>query len=121
MRLAKLAVASISPTVGAVRSNVDRLIAVAHDMAAANVTLAAFPEQAIGGYPPEDLVQWAGFLRGQRTELARFARETANSPTVTRRSVRRPRTASRACCRDRLSQTSRSPTDHSWTTISSGA
>lgn len=82
MRLAKLAVASISPIVGAVRSNVDRLIAVANEMAAANVTIAAFPEQAVGGYPPEDLVQWPGFLNGQRRELERFARETGHSPTV---------------------------------------
>ena len=82
MRLAKLAVASLSPTVGAIRSNVSRLIAVAHEMAADNVTIGAFPEQVIGGYPPEDLVQWPGFLAGQRSELERFARETAKAPTV---------------------------------------
>ncbi|HUQ88646.1 MAG TPA: nitrilase-related carbon-nitrogen hydrolase, partial [Vicinamibacterales bacterium] len=82
MRLAKLAVASVSPTVGAVKSNVSRLIAVAKEMADANVTIGAFPEQAIGGYPPEDLVQWPGFLIGQRAELERFARETSASPTV---------------------------------------
>src|SRR5215218_6124858 len=82
MRLAKLAVASVSPTVGAVRSNVDRLIAVAKEMAAANVTIGAFPEQAIGGYPPEDLVQWPGFLIGQRRELERFAEETSEAKTV---------------------------------------
>ena len=74
MRLAKLAVASVSPTVGAVRSNVSRLIAVANEMAAANVTIGAFPEQAVGGYPPEDLVQWPGFLVGQRAR-ARALRE----------------------------------------------
>lgn len=82
MRLAKLAVASLSPTVGAVRSNVSRAIAVAHEMAAENVTIGAFPEQVIGGYPPEDLVQWPGFLAGQRRELERFAQETAAAPTV---------------------------------------
>ena len=82
MRLAKLAVASVSPTVGAVRSNVSRLIAVAKAMADANVTIGAFPEQAIGGYPPEDLVQWPGFLVGQRAELERFAKETGGSATV---------------------------------------
>lgn len=82
MRLAKLAVASLSPTVGAVRSNVSRLIAVAGEMAAGNVTVGAFPEQVIGGYPPEDLVQWAGFLDGQRDALDHFARETAKAPTV---------------------------------------
>ncbi|HEX6215076.1 MAG TPA: NAD(+) synthase [Vicinamibacterales bacterium] len=82
MRLAKLAVASLSPTVGAVRSNVSRLIAVANEMADANVTIGAFPEQVVGGYPPEDLVQWPGFLAGQRDELERFAKETAKAPTV---------------------------------------
>ncbi|HYE84847.1 MAG TPA: NAD(+) synthase [Vicinamibacterales bacterium] len=82
MRLAKLAVASVSPTVGAVRSNVSRLIALAKEMADANVTLAAFPEQVVGGYPPEDLVQWPGFLIGQRRELERFARETRDTKTV---------------------------------------
>ena len=82
MRLAKLAVASVSPTVGAVTSNVSRLIAVAREMAEANVTIGAFPEQAIGGYPPEDLVQWPGFLIGQRQELERFAKETSGSATV---------------------------------------
>ena len=82
MRLAKLAVASLSPTVGAVRSNVSRLIEVAHEMAAANVTIGAFPEQVIGGYPPEDLVQWPGFVAGQRAELERFAKATAAAPTV---------------------------------------
>lgn len=82
MRLAKLAVASVSPTVGAVRSNVDRLIAIAKEMSDANVTLGAFPEQVVGGYPPEDLVQWPGFLIGQRRELERFAHETRQAPTV---------------------------------------
>jgi NAD+ synthase (glutamine-hydrolysing) len=82
MRLAKLAVASLSPTVGAVHSNVSRAIEVANEMAAANVTIGAFPEQVIGGYPPEDLVQWPGFLIGQRQQLERFAAETAQAPTV---------------------------------------
>jgi NAD+ synthase (glutamine-hydrolysing) len=82
MRLAKLAVASICPTVGAVRSNTAQLIDIARDMAAADVTLAAFPEQVIGGYPPEDLVQWRAFLDGQRRELTRFARATEAYPTV---------------------------------------
>ena len=82
MRLAKVAVASVSPTVGAVTSNVSQLITLAREMADADVTLGAFPEQVIGGYPPEDLVQWRGFLDGQRRELERFAQDTADAPTV---------------------------------------
>jgi NAD+ synthase (glutamine-hydrolysing) len=82
MRLAKLAVASLSPTVGAVDSNVARAVAAARLMAADDVTLAAFPEQVVGGYPPEDLVQWRGFLDGQRRSLQHFAAATRELPTV---------------------------------------
>ncbi|MGQ0737193.1 MAG: NAD(+) synthase [Acidobacteriota bacterium] len=82
MRLAKVAVASVSPTVGAVTGNVSTLIAMARQMAEADVTLGAFPEQVVGGYPPEDLVQWRGFLDGQRRELERFARDTSDTTTV---------------------------------------
>jgi len=82
MRLAKLAVASASPTVGAVTSNRTRLVQLARAMAAEDVTLAAFPEQVIGGYPPEDLVQWRAFLDGQRQSLQAFAADTANLATV---------------------------------------
>jgi NAD+ synthase (glutamine-hydrolysing) len=82
MRLAKLAVASVSPTVGAVTSNVSRLVGLAREMADQDVTVAAFPEQVVGGYPPEDLVQWRSFLDGQRRELERFAAETSDAPTV---------------------------------------
>ena len=82
MRLAKVAAASVSPTVGAVSSNVSRLITIAKEMADADVTIAGFPEQVVGGYPPEDLVQWRGFLDSQRRQLERFADATADSPTV---------------------------------------
>ncbi len=77
-----MAVASLDPTVGAVRSNTDSMLAVAREMAAAGVNLGSFSEQCIGGYPPEDLVQWRAFVEAQRAELERFARETAGLPTV---------------------------------------
>jgi NAD+ synthase (glutamine-hydrolysing) len=82
MRLIKIALGSVDPTVGAVRSNVDRLLAMAREMAAAEVTIGCFPEQVVGGYPPEDLVQWRAFVASQRQELERFAGETADLPTV---------------------------------------
>ena len=77
MRLIRLAVASVNTTVGAFRSNVDRAIKLAHDASADNATVVVFPEQLIGGYPAEDLVQWRRFVDGQWTELNRFAEETA--------------------------------------------
>ena len=57
MRLVTLAVSSLSPTVGAVRTNAALVLAEARAMADAGVSLGAFPEQVLGGYPPEDLVQ----------------------------------------------------------------
>src|SRR5918993_1851457 len=82
MRLAKFAVACVSPTVGAVHANRARIVELARAMAAADVTLAAFPEQVIGGYPPEDLVQWRGFLHRQRRSLDQFAADTADLAPV---------------------------------------
>ncbi|AKT44067.1 NAD(+) synthase [Chondromyces crocatus] len=82
MRLVKIGIASVNSTVGAVRANTDRCIALARAMAAEDVTLAVFPEQVIGGYPTEDLIQWHGFVDSQRRELERFAAETAGLPTV---------------------------------------
>ena len=77
MKLVRIALANVNSTVGACRSNVDRAVALACDAAAEGATLVAMPEQLIGGYPPEDLVQWRAFIDAQRIELARYARETA--------------------------------------------
>ncbi len=82
MRLVKIALGSVNPTVGSVRSNTDRCIRMAHEMVAAGATVGAFPEQVIGGYPSEDLVQWRGFIDAQRSALERFANETRDTGTV---------------------------------------
>ena len=76
MRLIKVGLANVNTTVGALRANTDRAIALAGEMAAAGVTVGAFQEQLIGGYPPEDLVQWPGFVDNQWGELLRFAEAT---------------------------------------------
>jgi NAD+ synthase (glutamine-hydrolysing) len=78
MRLVRVALASVNTTVGACRSNIERAIAAARVAAQDGATLVAFPEQVVGGYPPEDLVQWRAFVDAQWSELRRFARETAS-------------------------------------------
>jgi NAD+ synthase (glutamine-hydrolysing) len=80
MRFVRVALANVNATVGACRSNVDRAIALARAAAADGATIVAMPEQVIGGYPPEDLVQWRSFVDAQQAELRRFARETASLP-----------------------------------------
>src|SRR5512134_2066960 len=82
MRLIKIGIANVNATVGALRANTDRCVALARAMAAEEVTLAVFPEQVIGGYAAEDLVQWRAFVASQRRELDRFAAETASLPVV---------------------------------------
>lgn len=82
MRLVKIAIGNVNPTVGAVVSNVEQVLEQAREMAADGVTLGCFTEQVVGGYPPEDLIQWRAFVAAQRAELDRFAAETAELPTV---------------------------------------
>src|SRR5271170_7495209 len=78
MRLIRVALANVNATVGATRSNVDRAVALAREAAADGATLVALPEQVVGGYPPEDLVQWRAFVDAQWAETSRFADETAD-------------------------------------------
>jgi NAD+ synthase (glutamine-hydrolysing) len=82
MRLVRIGLGSINTTVGAFRANADKVIAMAADMAADSVTVGLFPEQAIGGYPVEDLIQWQGFVDRQWTELERIAAATATLDMV---------------------------------------
>ncbi|MBL8600928.1 MAG: NAD(+) synthase [Myxococcales bacterium] len=82
MRLVKIALGSVNPTVGSVKSNTERCLRIAHEMAAQQVTVGVFPEQVIGGYPSEDLVQWRGFVQAQWNELHRFAESTQALGTV---------------------------------------
>jgi NAD+ synthase (glutamine-hydrolysing) len=76
MRLVRLAILNVNTTVGAVKSNVDRAIAMARRAADDGATVIALPEQLVGGYMQEDLVQWRAFVDAQRRELDRFAKET---------------------------------------------
>jgi NAD+ synthase (glutamine-hydrolysing) len=82
MRLVNVGLGSVNTTVGAFSANLDRALVMAKQMADAHVTVALFPEQLIGGYPQEDLVQWQTFVDRQWGELLRFARETASLPLV---------------------------------------
>jgi len=82
VRLVKIGLAQVNTTVGAFRANVDRAIKQAQRMSTEQVTVGVFQEQLISGYPPEDLVQWGGYIDKQWDELARFAQATARLPTV---------------------------------------
>ncbi|MFO0666529.1 MAG: NAD(+) synthase [Polyangiaceae bacterium] len=82
MRLVRIALANVNTTVGATRSNGEKLADAAKKAAAGGATLALFPEQALGGYAPEDLVQWESFVAAQWNELELFAEKTAALATI---------------------------------------
>lgn len=82
MRLVKVGLASVNTTVGAFGANVDRALKLAKAMNDEHVTVAVFPEQLVGGYPSEDLIQWQAFVDRQWAELERFAKQTAATPMV---------------------------------------
>lgn len=82
MRLIKLGLATPNPTVGAFRTNMDKILKLAHRFAADNCTIVAFPEQSISGYPAEDLVQWGDFVDQQNAQLERFCSETEQEDTI---------------------------------------
>jgi NAD+ synthase (glutamine-hydrolysing) len=82
MRLVKVGLGAVNTTVGAFGANVSRALDLAREMAADDVTVALFPEQLVGGYPQEDLVQWQAFVDRQWAELERYARESASLPLV---------------------------------------
>ncbi len=73
----KLALGQINPTVGDLAGNVDRMIAMAREAAAVSTDLMVFPELAVSGYPPRDLVEIPHYLERNESELRRLARETS--------------------------------------------
>jgi NAD+ synthase (glutamine-hydrolysing) len=82
MRLVQLGLGSINATVGSVESNTSKVLSQLTAMAAAGVTVACFPEQVLGGYAQEDLVQWRGFVDAQWRSLERVAAHSAGSAMV---------------------------------------
>ena len=78
MRLVRIALASVDTTVGAIDSNLRRALALLPRAADERASIVLFPEQLLSGYPPEDLVQWRGFVAAQRRALDELARATAD-------------------------------------------
>jgi NAD+ synthase (glutamine-hydrolysing) len=82
MRLIRAGIANVNSTVGAVESNLRKVVRHALEMEAAHCTVGVFPEQVLGGYPAEDLVQNQEFVSEQWRALCRFAEETSTCATA---------------------------------------
>jgi len=72
----KLALAQIDPVVGDLDGNPELIVARIEEARGAGADLVVFPELAVTGYPPEDLLLRPGFVRAARTSLDRIAAET---------------------------------------------
>ena len=77
-----MALAQINTTVGAFEENRARIVAACHRAAEAGAELVLFPELALCGYPPEDLVLKPHFLRTAAGELELLAGEIPASVSV---------------------------------------
>jgi NAD+ synthase (glutamine-hydrolysing) len=72
----RLALAQIDSVVGDLDGNRDRILARLRQARAAGAELVLFPELAVTGYPPEDLLLRPGFLQAAGRTLGEIARET---------------------------------------------
>ena len=74
----KLALGQINPTVGDFDGNVRSMINFAGRAVEGGAKLVIFPELALSGYPPQDLVEVPSYLDRNEIELQRLAGEAAD-------------------------------------------
>jgi NAD+ synthase (glutamine-hydrolysing) len=72
----RIALGQINSTVGDLEGNVETMAALAADATDAGADLVCFPELAITGYPPEDLVLRPSFVEDNLAALTDLARRT---------------------------------------------
>lgn len=77
MSTIRIALAQINSTVGDLGGNVARIIAAMEYARGAEADIVTFPELAVCGYPPEDLLLKPGFLRDSREAIDGIARQSA--------------------------------------------
>src|SRR4051794_630700 len=72
----RLALAQINPVVGDLEGNRALILERLAEARGKGADLALFPELAVTGYPPEDLLLRPGFIRAAARSLAEIAAET---------------------------------------------
>jgi NAD+ synthase (glutamine-hydrolysing) len=82
MRHFRIALAQINPTVGDLEGNVARIRAGLDQARALGCRLVAFPEMAITGYPPEDLLFKSTFIEANLKALADLVRASIGLTAV---------------------------------------
>ena len=72
MKTLRVALAQINPTVGDLKGNVSKIIDYIKKSLRAGVQIVAFPELAITGYPPEDLLLKNKFIEDNLAALKKI-------------------------------------------------
>src|SRR3989442_3050106 len=72
----RLALAQINPIVGDLAGNRSLILGRLEEAKGAGADLVLFPELAVTGYPPEDLLLRPGFVRAAEESVERIARES---------------------------------------------
>lgn len=75
MKSIMVALAQVDVTVGALAANAAKLVRVSREAAGAGARVIVFPELALSGYPPEDLVLKRHFLEDCERQVQRLVRE----------------------------------------------
>jgi NAD+ synthase (glutamine-hydrolysing) len=78
----KIALAQINPTVGDFAGNTARILDFTSRAAAQGADLVLFPELAICGYPPADLLEKMSFLARAQQALDEIAGHTTTGPAI---------------------------------------
>ena len=78
----KIALAQIDTTVGDFAGNISLILKYAQSACELGADLVVFPELALCGYPPRDLVEKLSFVERSQNELLRLARHLPPIPTL---------------------------------------
>ena len=78
----RLALAQINPTVGDLDGNTSRILSVMEEARALGADLVAFPELAVTGYPPEDLLLKPSFIRDNIEAMKRIVAASGDMAVV---------------------------------------
>ena len=91
----RLALAQINPVVGDLEGNRELILERLSEARSNSADLVVFPELAVTGYPPEDLLLRPGFIRAAEESVEQIALETRGTTVLVGGAALRPRSLQR--------------------------
>ena len=82
MKKVRIALCQINPTVGDLKGNVKKIVSRINDLEAYLPDIIAFPELAVTGYPPEDLLLKPHFIDDNLAALKEIQKAVGNSVVI---------------------------------------